>query len=259
MSGKVESQVRAILAAEPDNAFTVEDLCELVYGSSPEKRHRVSMLRAIKWISAAEPRYETFRASKQGGEYVIYDCTNAHAYGMARLKQDGLENYRRKGYGMRGSYDWGKRSRVESETKLREQIRSRHAEAISEGGVWWRFARMEWLKRSGENPAELAALTEESERERTKWLSGLRAIMGGEPPPEDLARQAAKLLMLYFERTGETFVQFTDANGAAYLMAEKVGGFESNSVNERETKQDCCHTTDGRDKETNAESAPWTP
>ena len=44
--GRVERAIEAALDAEPDNAFTVEELCRRVYPETahraPEKKHRVS-------------------------------------------------------------------------------------------------------------------------------------------------------------------------------------------------------------------------
>ena len=46
--GRIERAIAAILDAEPDNAFTTEDLCERVYPgvNRVEKKHRVAVLRA---------------------------------------------------------------------------------------------------------------------------------------------------------------------------------------------------------------------
>ena len=49
-AGRVERAILAAVRAEPDNAFTVADLCDRVYPgvNRIEKKHRVSVQRAMK-------------------------------------------------------------------------------------------------------------------------------------------------------------------------------------------------------------------
>jgi hypothetical protein len=48
-AGRVERAIAGVFEAEPDNAFTVEDLCDRAYpGELVEKKHRVAVLRAAK-------------------------------------------------------------------------------------------------------------------------------------------------------------------------------------------------------------------
>jgi len=147
MPGKIEKKVLALLAAEPDNAFTVEDLCEEVYGAA-EKKHRVAMLRVVNRLAAedgtpdaATSRLRWHRADRRGGEVVLYDALNVSSYATARIKADTLSKYRAKGWGMSR---WSRYrpyvhvSRAEAEEQVKERLADgRYQELIAEGGAWW--------------------------------------------------------------------------------------------------------------------------
>jgi hypothetical protein len=59
--GRVSRAIEAALEAEPDNAFTVEDLCDRVYRgiNRVEKKHRVAVLRAAPLRQSCGPRSAT--------------------------------------------------------------------------------------------------------------------------------------------------------------------------------------------------------
>ena len=52
--GRIERAIEAALAAEPDNAFNTEDLCDRAYPgvNRVNKKHRVAVLRALKRVLA---------------------------------------------------------------------------------------------------------------------------------------------------------------------------------------------------------------
>jgi hypothetical protein len=53
-AGRIERAIVEAFVAEPDNAFTVEDLCDCVYRgvNRVEKKHRVAVLRAMKKMAS---------------------------------------------------------------------------------------------------------------------------------------------------------------------------------------------------------------
>ena len=54
--GRIERTIRALMAANPDLAFTTDWLCcQLFTTSQVEKKHRISVLRAIHRIIAGDP------------------------------------------------------------------------------------------------------------------------------------------------------------------------------------------------------------
>ena len=60
--GRIERTIRALMAANPDLAFTTDWLCcQLFATSQVEKKHRISVLRAIHRIIAANPDWSIMR------------------------------------------------------------------------------------------------------------------------------------------------------------------------------------------------------
>jgi hypothetical protein len=50
--GRVQRAIRAIFAAEPDNAFTTAELCARVYGTRVTNKHRIAVIRGPTSITA---------------------------------------------------------------------------------------------------------------------------------------------------------------------------------------------------------------
>jgi hypothetical protein len=94
--GHVGRAIEAVLNAEPDNAFTVEDLCDRVYPgvNRIEKKHRVSIIRATKTVAKSRANLKWMRSTHLGGRLVLYTADNVISYATARHKGDFLENYR---------------------------------------------------------------------------------------------------------------------------------------------------------------------
>jgi hypothetical protein len=65
--GRIARISESILTAEPDNAFTIEDLCGRVYDADNpvEKNHRVAVIRAAKRIASRNSNIGTMTI---GGE-----------------------------------------------------------------------------------------------------------------------------------------------------------------------------------------------
>jgi hypothetical protein len=59
--GRVGRAIKAVFEAAPDDAFTVEELCRLIYPgiSQVEKKHRVAVIRAAfrlyPWLMSIYP------------------------------------------------------------------------------------------------------------------------------------------------------------------------------------------------------------
>ena len=86
-SGRVEQTIEAVFAAEPDNAFTIDDLCDRVYpGEAIEKKHRVSVLRAAKQVAKRHGEIDTMIGEGLGGTLIFFDQYWVLSYAMARLK-----------------------------------------------------------------------------------------------------------------------------------------------------------------------------
>jgi hypothetical protein len=121
--GRIQKAIRALFAAEPDNAFTTAELCERIYGveagAEIAKKHRVAVMRAAKGI--AELRH--FAGENLGGQLVFYDPLNVMSYAMARLKSDSLNCYR--SADLRVADHW-----IRTEADLRAELRGETEAAI---------------------------------------------------------------------------------------------------------------------------------
>jgi hypothetical protein len=161
--GRVSRAIEAALKAEPDNAFTVEDLCDRIYRgiNRVEKKHRVSVLRAAKAIVAHCPDFDWMTGEGLGGTLVIFNRYCVMSYAMARLKADKFNRYRsndrRDTWTMPRSFAkgtrlgdpgkgkvWRIKLRSGTEADLRAQLESDlHRKLMAHGGAWWRHVQIE--------------------------------------------------------------------------------------------------------------------
>jgi hypothetical protein len=92
--GRIERAIAAILDAEPDNAFTTEDLCKRIYKvEEVEKRHRVAVLRAAANVMKRRDVMRIWKSDTLGETKVYFDITNVMSYAMAAMKADFLFHY----------------------------------------------------------------------------------------------------------------------------------------------------------------------
>jgi hypothetical protein len=169
--GRIERAIIAAFAAEPDNAFTTDDLVERVYRgvNRIEKKHRVAVVRAAKNLSArSHSNLDWFRSEYLGGTLVFFDCCNVMSYAMARLKGDLLDHYRSND---RRISPW----QVTSESDLRARLAEggREHKLVIEGGAWWRHVQS-WR---AELDARRAGDTERIERVRAERKAHNAAIL----------------------------------------------------------------------------------
>jgi hypothetical protein len=92
-----------LLATNPDDAFTVPELCREVYGesaielrstdqcdgshSATEKKHRVAVLRAAKALIKTHPEINCFGSTGFG--IAFFNQASVMSYARARLKARG--------------------------------------------------------------------------------------------------------------------------------------------------------------------------
>ena len=79
-----------------DCAWTVEDLCERVYTdiNRVEKKHRVSVLRALRRVVQDDADWCLWKSEGIGGAVVLVNRANVKSYAMAWLKTEFLSRYR---------------------------------------------------------------------------------------------------------------------------------------------------------------------
>lgn len=157
--GRIERAIVAILDAEPDNAFTTDDLVDRVYRgvNRIEKKHRVAASRAARNVMKRRDTIGRLQSDGLGGMSVYFNRDNVLSYAMAWLKADHFSHYRsnddrwfdpskhsawfRKAMGFKKgyAYQWPRRS----EAELRAQIAEGgdHHHLVVEGGHWWRHTQ----------------------------------------------------------------------------------------------------------------------
>lgn len=157
--GKVACALEAIFANEPDNAFTIEDLCDRVYQGVDqiEKKHRVAVLRAVHVLAKRDVNLDYARSEHLGRTVIFYRGDRVLSYAMARLKADFLNQYRSVG---------SRHSQIDTEADLRARLQpgGQDQHLVLPGGAWWRHTEMFVAKRDGdaERFAELEKEQEES-------------------------------------------------------------------------------------------------
>jgi len=161
--GKIQRAILAALAAEPDNAFLLSELCERVYSGSNriEKKHRNAVARAAKAIPSIDHR----RREALGRELVFYDPLNVMSYAMANLKADGLgpgAAYRNNDYRPVKQRIWHgvditswRRYDISSDQIFREMLApgGNHHKCVVEGGAWWRHTEIRKARAQGDGEA----------------------------------------------------------------------------------------------------------
>ncbi len=136
--GRVERAIEAAFEAEPDRAFTTEELVFQVYPglNRCEKKHRVALLRAMKRIHDRHPEIGEMRSESLGGQAVYFTITRVTSYAMARAKADSLWGYA--SADVRRPAHW-QRSEAGLLAELEEGGRYHHH--VVEGGAWWQHVQ----------------------------------------------------------------------------------------------------------------------
>ena len=154
--GKIERAIEAAFAAEPDNAFSTEELCNRVYRglNQVEKKHRVAVIRAGKRLVGRDPRFACLQTQGLGGQLVFFDPYNVMSYAMARLKSERpyFSNDKR-------------RERQEDEAVLRKRLApgGKEHRLVVEGGTYWRHVR-KWIAERDGDEETVAKMDAESEK-----------------------------------------------------------------------------------------------
>jgi hypothetical protein len=91
--GQIERAIVSVLEGNPDNAFTVSELCERAYGVVPSKKHRVSMLRAMRSVASKSTDFATL--VKRGVGAVLYNVGSHRSFEMAKAKLEAQPLFRR--------------------------------------------------------------------------------------------------------------------------------------------------------------------
>src|SRR3954454_6203718 len=126
--GWVERTIAALFEGDSEAAFTVEELCEQVYGKAREPQHRIVVARAGKNLIGRGANLAWFRWSLgRGSQLVLYVPDNVMSYAKARIKSDPIPH-----------------------GGTLEDALARHADYLQPGGVWWRYVEIHKAERAGD-------------------------------------------------------------------------------------------------------------
>jgi hypothetical protein len=173
--GRIEQAIAALFKAEPDNAFTVEDLCERVYVgiSWVEKKHRVAVIRAAKHVASRNSNIDVMKGETRGGTLTFYNRSNVMSYAMARKKIDNIGGTYRPGV-------------YNDETYLRSTLApgGHDHHLVEPGGAWWNHVQQNIAERDGdtEKAAQLKAENDAVLAEIAGRLRGAARLAFGEAP-----------------------------------------------------------------------------
>jgi hypothetical protein len=167
--GRIERAISDIFAAEPDNAFTTEELCKRVYGiDRPEKKHRVPVLKAVSRLIAkspsdkAAPWIDANTSSRLGGQLIVLNRYSIMSNVVAYVKGDFITNDRR-------VFKW-------SQDRIREYLERDDVRKWREPGgwIWWRVEQA-LAERDGD-AERIAAATKYHEDQARDYSRALASL-----------------------------------------------------------------------------------
>ena len=131
---KIESEIAALFVAEPDNAFTIEEICKRIF---PDLKHaarkrRVAVLKAASNLMKREGKLSYIRSPARGHTVIFFIDTCVISYAMACQKR------------------WPWRPKSDAELRARLSEGGEHFKDIQPGGAWWRHTQMRIAKREGD-------------------------------------------------------------------------------------------------------------
>jgi hypothetical protein len=133
----IERAIEAAFLADPDNAFTTDDLCDHAYPglNRTERKHRAVVVLAAKTVcKRLGANWLSNRGEMRGGAMVFWNCLSVMSYAMFRLKSDFIEGYRRSVRSWRCTC---------TEEDLRKELAPGgiYHKYIVEGGAWWQHTQ----------------------------------------------------------------------------------------------------------------------
>ena len=183
-SGRIEQAIIAAFAADPDNAFTVAELCKRSYpdGVGVDKKHRVAVLRAAQLLERHWPDLGWKHSEMLGRQKVFFNATSVVSFAMACLKGSNFVSYDNQD---KRTHRFRRR---QSEVELRASLRKggKNHKHIVAGGAWRRRHDI-WIARRDGDIARLKQLEAEQERDLNQIAgrheAALRVASATPPPP----------------------------------------------------------------------------
>lgn len=137
---ELERRIREIFTANPDSAFSTDELCNRVYPERADRKHRTAVIAAAKEVSERLGEHRNwFCQERRGAPQVFFNHASVTSYAMARLKCDRVSNCEDTGRQRFFRFRW--RSADESELKAKIAPGGNHHQYVVEGGAWWRHCQ----------------------------------------------------------------------------------------------------------------------
>ncbi|ATQ67413.1 MULTISPECIES: hypothetical protein [Methylosinus] len=139
--GRIERAIEAAFQQHPTTTFSAGELCLISYPgiNQPEKRHRVSVIRAADKV-APRLHWRYRHAERPGGENVYFNLLNVRSYALGKL---------------RCTSSYVRLADLEERVDNPDAYRSEWARC-QPGGVWWRHVEI--------HRADIAGDADESSR-----------------------------------------------------------------------------------------------
>lgn len=159
--GRIQREIDAIMIANPDGAFTVQELAVAIYKvprTLEQKRHRVAVIRAAEGLCEIRPELGMMYGSR--GKVALYHRRSLLSYGIAKEKSHFITTKFK--FKFLGDEYWNER--VAGHPQLRE------------GGDWW-IAVHEWIAERDNNEelrAKVKAFKDaKAAKKRADYIQGL--------------------------------------------------------------------------------------
>jgi hypothetical protein len=152
--GRLERAIEALFDAERDNAFTLEELCERIYGvhrvedpqsTDPNRlrlSHRNAMTRAARKVMARRPEFQIERSRGLGCTLVFFRHDEVMSYAMGWLKADHSQHYRNNDPRLYWTLD--------EPDLLKQLTEGDYRKYVEPGGAWWRHVQRFLAERDGD-------------------------------------------------------------------------------------------------------------
>jgi hypothetical protein len=163
---EIDRTIREIFTANPDNAFTTDDLCDRVFlVKRIERKHRDAVLPIAKKVcERLGEHWDWWRSEKRGGPLVFWNRISVTSYAMARLKSDCFSNYilcEDQPASINIKTRW--QSATEEELKAKISPGGDHYKYVVEGGAWWQHCQEDIAKFKKQNKFGDTSATRQAE------------------------------------------------------------------------------------------------
>ena len=173
--GKVRRAISDLMKSEPDGAWTIEDLCKRVYAgiNSVEKKHRVSVLRAVRKAIDGDPDWTLYEGDNTGCTLTLVNEANIMSFALGRMKSDGSDHYRDRRAEREAPY------LVHTEEQLKAQLApgGKHHDYVQPDSALNDYVRLHIARRDGDTKT-VEELDRRMEQRQQQFAAAMRSRIG---------------------------------------------------------------------------------